>query len=240
MDDQKGNIVKARTNIGPMFDSIAWRYDFLNHLLSFGIDRNWRRKAVRKISESFKNPKILDVATGTGDLALEGAKIDPVMIKGIDISEQMLEIGREKIKERNLENLIELISCDSENICFEDNYFDIAMVAFGIRNFSDPVRGLSEMCRVIRKDGLVLVLEFSKPEGFIFKHLYNIYFNNILPFAGAVFSKHRNAYKYLNESVREFADNENFMQMMEVAGLSDIKQTRLTFGIATIYTGVKK
>jgi demethylmenaquinone methyltransferase/2-methoxy-6-polyprenyl-1,4-benzoquinol methylase len=240
MEDQKTIVSKDMDTIGPMFDSIARRYDFLNHLLSFGIDRNWRRKAVKKISERFENPTILDVATGTGDLALEAVKLDPIKIKGIDISDKMIEIGRKKIKERSLENLIELINCDSENICFEDNSFDVAMVAFGVRNFPDPVRGLSEMRRVVRQDGLVVVLEFSKPRGFIFKHLYNIYFHYILPFIGAVFSKQRNAYNYLNESVMKFADSEKFIQMMKAAGLSDISQTRLTFGIASIYTGVKK
>jgi demethylmenaquinone methyltransferase/2-methoxy-6-polyprenyl-1,4-benzoquinol methylase len=240
MDDQKRKIVKDKTEIGPMFDSIAWRYDFLNHLLSFGIDRNWRKKAVGKISETFKNPKILDVATGTGDLAIEAVKIKPLKITGIDISDKMLEIGRGKIKERNLEGIIELINCDSENICFADNAFDAAMVAFGVRNFSDPVKGLAEMRRVVRNGGLVVVLEFSKPDGFIFKHIYNIYFRNILPFIGAVFSKQKKAYRYLNESVMKFADNEKFVQMMKVSGLSEIKQTRLTLGIASIYTGVKK
>lgn len=240
MDDQKTKILKDKTDIGPMFDLIAHRYDFLNHLLSFGIDRNWRRKAIRKISDNFKNPEILDVATGTGDLAIEAAKIRPLKITGIDISDKMIEIGRKKIQERNLEGIIELIKCDSENICFDDNTFDVAMVAFGVRNFSDPVKGLSEMRRVVRQDGLIVVLEFSKPDGFIFKHLYNIYFRNILPFIGAVFSRQKKAYKYLNESVMKFADNERFIQMMKVSGLSEIKQTRLTLGIASIYTGVKK
>jgi demethylmenaquinone methyltransferase / 2-methoxy-6-polyprenyl-1,4-benzoquinol methylase len=240
MNNQKENGVKGKPAIGPMFDSIAWRYDFLNHLLSFGIDRNWRRKAVGKISEAFKNPKILDVATGTGDLSFEAVKLDPVKITGIDISEKMLEIGRQKIKERNLGDLIELINCDSENICFDDNTFDVAMVAFGVRNFSDPVRGLAEMRRVVRKDGLIVVLEFSKPDGFIFKHIYNFYFKNFLPFIGSAFSRHRKAYRYLNESVMKFADNEKFIQMMKVSGLSEIKQTKLTRGIASIYTGVKK
>jgi demethylmenaquinone methyltransferase/2-methoxy-6-polyprenyl-1,4-benzoquinol methylase len=240
MDDRKRDFPKDKSDIGTMFDSIAWRYDFLNHLLSFGIDRNWRRKAIRKISENFKNPKILDVATGTGDLALEAVRLDPLKIIGIDISEKMLEIGRQKIKEKNLGDLIEFINCDSENICFEDSTFNVAMVAFGVRNFPDPVRGLSEMRRVIRKDGLVLVLEFSRPEGFIFKHIYNIYFRNILPFIGSVFSKHKDAYRYLNESVMDFPDNEKFIQMMKSARLSEIKQTKLTGGIACIYTGVKK
>ncbi|MCX6262109.1 MAG: bifunctional demethylmenaquinone methyltransferase/2-methoxy-6-polyprenyl-1,4-benzoquinol methylase UbiE [Bacteroidia bacterium] len=240
MDDQVRKTLKTRTDIGPMFDSIAWRYDFLNHLLSFGIDRYWRRKAVGKISESCKNPGIIDVATGTGDLAIEAVKLNPVKITGIDISENMLEIGRQKIKARNLEDIIEFIKCDSENICFEDNTFDAAMVAFGVRNFRDPVKGLSEMRRVVRNGGIVVVLEFSKPDGFIFKHVYNFYFRYFLPFIGALFSRRRKAYKYLNESVMNFADKEKFIQMMRESGLSEIKQTRLTRGIASIYTAVKK
>jgi demethylmenaquinone methyltransferase / 2-methoxy-6-polyprenyl-1,4-benzoquinol methylase len=240
MDDQARKILKTRTEIGPMFDSIAWRYDFLNHLLSFGIDRYWRRKAVEKISESCKNPVIIDAATGTGDLAIEAVKLNPVKITGIDISEKMLEIGRQKIKARNLGNVIEFIKCDSENICFEDNTFDAAMVAFGVRNFRDPVKGLSEMRRVVRNGGIVVVLEFSKPDGFIFKNVYNFYFRYFLPFIGDLFSRRRKAYKYLNESVMKFPEKEKFIQMMRESGLSEIKQTRLTRGIASIYTGVKK
>jgi demethylmenaquinone methyltransferase/2-methoxy-6-polyprenyl-1,4-benzoquinol methylase len=240
MDDQTRKTLKTRNDIGPMFDSIARRYDFLNHLLSFGIDRYWRRKAIGKISETLKNPRIIDVATGTGDLAIEAMKLNPVKITGIDISEKMLELGKQKIKTRNLEDVIEFVKCDSENICFEDNTFDAAMVAFGVRNFKDPVKGLAEMRRVVRIGGLVMVLEFSKPDGFIFKHLYNFYFRNFLPFAGALFSRHMDAYKYLNESVMDFADKEKFIQMMRESGLSEIKQTRMTRGITSIYTGVKK
>lgn len=240
MRNRQGNISKDKILIGQMFDSIARRYDFLNHLLSFGIDRKWREKAVSKISESFVNPEIIDVATGTGDLAIEAVKQGAAKVTGIDISEKMLEAGRQKIKVRNLENRIKLLKCDSENICFEDNTFDAAMAAFGVRNFRDPVKGLSEMRRIVRHGGLVVILEFSKPDGFIFKHLYNFYFNNLLPFAGAVVSRQKKAYKYLNESVMEFADKERFIQLMSESGLSDIKQSRMTGGIATIYTGVKK
>ncbi|MFZ2339488.1 MAG: bifunctional demethylmenaquinone methyltransferase/2-methoxy-6-polyprenyl-1,4-benzoquinol methylase UbiE [Bacteroidales bacterium] len=227
-------------HIGRMFDSIAWRYDFLNHLLSFGIDRRWRKRAVKEISRNFRNPKILDVATGTGDLAIEAARINPVKITGIDISENMLKTGQRKVAEKNLENLIEFVRCESENICFDDETFDVAMVAFGVRNFTDPVRGLSEMRRVLRRNGMVVVLEFSRPGGFIFKHLYNIYFRYLLPFIGSLFSKHRKAYKYLNESVINFPDKEEFISMMSSSGFSNIRQTRMTGGIASIYTGVRK
>ena len=240
MNSRQGNINKDKILIGQMFDSIAPRYDLLNHLLSFGIDRKWREKAVRKISGAFESPEILDVATGTGDLAIEAVKQGAAKVTGIDISGKMLEAGRQKIKARNLENRIELLECDSEAICFEDNTFDAAMAAFGVRNFRDPVKGLSEMRRVVRHGGLVVVLEFSKPGGFIFKHLYNFYFRNLLPFVGSLLSRHKKAYRYLNESVMEFADKQTFIQLMMESDLSEINQTRLTGGIATIYTGVKK
>jgi demethylmenaquinone methyltransferase / 2-methoxy-6-polyprenyl-1,4-benzoquinol methylase len=222
-----------------MFDSIAWRYDFLNHFLSFGIDHLWRRRAVRIISRHCKNPYILDVATGTGDLAIAAMKIDPVKVTGIDISSGMLEIGKEKVSRRNLAEKIELLKADSENIPFEDNHFDVAMVAFGVRNFADPVKGLTEMRRVLRENGMILVLEFSKPVSFPFKHIYNFYFRNILPFFGRIFSKDESAYTYLPDSVSKFPDNEKFLDMLLKAGFLNTHQTKLTGGIASIYTGIK-
>jgi len=231
---------KDKEAVGPMFDSIARRYDFLNHLLSFGIDKRWRRRAIEIISDVCKNPAILDVATGTGDLAIAAAKADPRTVKGIDISEKMLELGRRKVMEKGLSDLIELLKCDSENICFPDNTFDVAMVAFGVRNFSDPVKGLSEMRRIVRKGGLVLVLEFSKPDGSAFRSVFDFYFRNLLPSFGGFFSRNRKAYKYLQKSVMEFADSEDFMQLMRTAGLTRVKQERLTRGVATIYTGNKE
>ncbi len=222
-----------------MFDSIAWRYDFLNHFLSFGIDRLWRKRAVRIISKKFSNPYILDVATGTGDLALASMKLNPKGIKGIDISQKMLEIGKTKIHKLGLSDSIELISGDSENIPFNENTFDVVMVAFGVRNFADPLKGLSEMKRVIRKDGMILVLEFSKPSGFPFRPVYNFYFRNILPFFGKMFSKDKAAYNYLPDSVMKFPDNAQFLNMMAAAGFSGNKQVKLTGGVASIYTGFK-
>ncbi|MDX9726150.1 MAG: bifunctional demethylmenaquinone methyltransferase/2-methoxy-6-polyprenyl-1,4-benzoquinol methylase UbiE [Bacteroidales bacterium] len=233
-----GNITKDKEGIGQMFDSIARRYDFLNHFLSFGIDRRWRRKAVKKIFERFVKPAILDVATGTADMAIEAARYGPRKISGIDISPKMLEIGRKKVSERDLGNIIELLECDSENICFPDCSFDAAMVAFGVRNFSDPLKGLAEMRRVLVPGGMAVVLEFSRPRGFIFKHLYNIYFALLLPYTGGLISKDRRAYRYLNQSVMGFADNEKFMKIMKGAGFYDIKQERLSAGIVTIYSGV--
>ncbi len=223
-----------------MFDSIAWRYDFLNHFLSFGIDHLWRRRVVRIISKSYKNPHILDVATGTGDLAIAAMKTDPVKIDGIDISAGMLEIGKEKIMRRGISGKIEFKKADSENIPFTDNLFDVAMVAFGVRNFADPHKGLSEMRRVIRMNGMILVLEFSKPTAFPFRNIYNFYFRNILPFFGRIFSKDKSAYTYLPDSVSKFPDNEDFLKMLSAAGFSDTGQIKLTGGVASIYTGIKK
>ena len=222
-----------------MFDTIAWRYDFLNHFLSFGTDRRWRKKAVKIISAHSIHPVILDVATGTGDLAIAAMKIDPVKITGIDISEKMLGIGREKIRKKGLAGKIELFRGDSESIAFEDNSFDVSMVAFGVRNFSDPLKGLTEMNRVTKPGGLLMVLEFSKPVSFPFRQLYNFYFLNILPFFGRLFSKDKAAYSYLPESVMKFPDNEAFMDIITLSGFKDTRQVKLTGGIATIYTGVK-
>jgi demethylmenaquinone methyltransferase/2-methoxy-6-polyprenyl-1,4-benzoquinol methylase len=223
-----------------MFDSIAWRYDFLNHFLSFNFDRIWRRKAIKIISRSYISPEILDVATGTGDLAIAAMKLNPSAIKGIDISQKMLEIGRLKIEKLRLNEKIELINGDSENIPFGDNVFDVTMVAFGVRNFADPVKGLTEMYRVTRTGGMIMVLEFSKPSGFPFKPLYNFYFKNILPLFGRFFSNDRAAYRYLPDSVMKFPDNEEFLRLLGNAGFSDTHQEKLTGGVASIYTGFRK
>lgn len=228
-----------KASVESMFDSIAWRYDFLNHFLSFNFDRQWRRKAIKVISKSCKSPDIIDVATGTGDLALAAMKLNPSKISGIDISHKMLGIGKEKVMRKGFSEKINLIPGDSENIPFNDNIFDVAMVAFGVRNFSDPLKGLSEMKRVVRKGGMIMVLEFSKPSGFPFKTLYNFYFRNILPLFGRLFSKDKNAYSYLPDSVMKFPDNEEFLTLLEQAGFSDTHQVKLTGGVASIYTGIK-
>lgn len=228
-----------KTMVKSMFDSIAWRYDFLNHFLSLSIDRLWRRKAIRIISAHCKNPRILDVATGTADLAIAAMRINPSGVTGIDISEKMLVIGKQKILKKGLSEKIELIYGDSENIPFADNTFDVAMAAFGVRNFADPLKGLSEMKRVLRKDGLIMVLEFSKPKGLIVRPVYNFYFRNLLPFFGKFFSKDKSAYYYLPESVMRFPDNEEFLSLLTKAGFKHTKQIKLTGGIASIYTGIR-
>jgi demethylmenaquinone methyltransferase/2-methoxy-6-polyprenyl-1,4-benzoquinol methylase len=240
MEDHPANSNEdKRAAVESMFDSIAWRYDFLNHFLSFNFDRLWRRRAVRLISKSFKSPYILDVATGTGDLAITAMKLKPRKIVGLDISKKMLELGIEKVSKKGYSDIIELRYGDSEKIPFEENIFDVAMVAFGVRNFSDPVKGLSEMRRVLRDKGMIMVLEFSKPSGFPFKPLYNFYFRNILPLFGKLFSKDKAAYRYLPDSVMKFPDNEEFLQLLVQAGFSNTDQIKLTGGVASIYTGIK-
>jgi demethylmenaquinone methyltransferase/2-methoxy-6-polyprenyl-1,4-benzoquinol methylase len=226
--------------IGSMFDNIAGSYDFLNMFLSFGMDRLWRKKAVRSISGIHDNPRIIDVATGTGDLAIESMKLDPSGVTGIDISGKMLDIARLKITRRGFNDMITLARGDSENISFPDNAFDVAMVAFGVRNFSDPVRGLSEMCRVIKEGGVVMVLEFSKPVKFPFRQIHAFYFLKLVPLIGRLVSRDREAYNYLPESVMRFPDNQHFIDLMNLAGFSGVKQERMTFGIVSIYTGYKQ
>lgn len=240
MENQPENLnTDKKAVVESMFDSIAWRYDFLNHFLSLNIDRLWRKRAIRIISKTHRNPVILDVATGTGDLAIAALKLNPPKITGIDISKNMLEIGREKIRKKGLSSKIELIQADSENIPF-DEIFDVAMVAFGVRNFANPLKGLTEMRRVLKTGGMIMVLEFSKPSRFPFRPVYNFYFKNILPFFGKLFSKDKAAYNYLPDSVMKFPDNEAFLNLLAQAGFSETKQIKLTGGVASIYTGIKK
>jgi demethylmenaquinone methyltransferase/2-methoxy-6-polyprenyl-1,4-benzoquinol methylase len=228
-----------KSQVKAMFDNIARRYDFLNHFLSFGIDRLWRKKAINIIYKNIKPSHILDVATGTGDLAIAAVKLHPDKITGIDISEKMLEIGRSKIERLGLTPKINLLQGDSEKIAFGDNFFDVAMVAFGVRNFTDPLLGLNEMYRVIRNGGMIMILEFSRPSSFPFRSIYNFYFLYILPVIGRLFSKDKDAYSYLPDSVMKFPDNKVFMEMLAQAGFSSIKQKKLSGGVASIYTGMK-
>ncbi|HOB84214.1 MAG TPA: bifunctional demethylmenaquinone methyltransferase/2-methoxy-6-polyprenyl-1,4-benzoquinol methylase UbiE [Bacteroidales bacterium] len=228
------------TGTGSMFDSIAFRYDFLNHFLSFGIDRSWRKKAIREISLLNPHPsKILDVATGTADLAIAALKLSPDHITGIDISEKMLEAGRAKTRRLSPDEKITLLQGDSLKLEFSDEAFDVTMAAFGVRNFSDSLAGLSEMHRVLRKNGVIMILEFSKPSGKVFRHLYNLYFHKILPQIGRFFSKSHFAYSYLPDSVMKFPDNEQFITLLGKAGFTAVRQKRLTGGVASIYTGRK-
>ena len=227
-----------KEQVAKMFDNIAGKYDFLNHFLSVGIDKLWRKKAITKLKDN--NPNIiLDIATGTGDLAITALKLNPEKIIGIDISTGMLEVGREKLKKRMLENKIQLLLGDSENIDFPDNHFDAAIVAFGVRNFENLQKGLSEIYRVLKPDSKFVVLEFSKPTAFPIKQLYNFYFKNILPTIGKIFSKDNSAYTYLPESVNAFPEGNIFLKKMEESGFNTVSQQKLSFGVASIYTGIK-
>lgn len=234
----KGAEGTKREQVEQMFDSIAPRYDFLNRSLSLGIDQIWRKKAIRSLKEV--SPQyILDVATGTGDLAIEALKLNPTHITGIDISAQMLEFGRQKIEAKKLTGKITLMQGDSANLPFEDNKFDAITVAFGVRNFEFLQQGINEMYRVTRKGGKVAVLEFSMPKAFPFKQVYHFYFKYILPGLGAFVSKSKSAYSYLPESVQHFPEGKAFAAHLEKAGYTQVKIQPLTFGICTLYTAIK-
>lgn len=227
-----------KEQVADMFDNIAERYDLLNHVLSLSIDKGWRKKVVKMASEG--EPKlILDVATGTADLAIALQKAHPDKITGIDISAGMLDVGRQKIAKKGLSQLITLEQADSENLPFEDNTFDAITVAFGVRNFENLKKGLSEMQRVLKPNGRLLVLEFSQPQRFPFKQIYNFYFKNILPTVGKIISKDSRAYTYLPESVEAFPYGETFMNIMSDCGYKKGRRIPVTFGIATIYEGLK-
>ncbi len=228
-----------KEQVAEMFDNISRRYDFLNHLLSMGIDKRWRKKAISLLRED-QPKKILDVATGTADFAIAASKLNPDEIKGIDISEGMLEIGRQKLKKLGQADLIELKYGDSEDIPFEDNTFDAITVAFGVRNFENLEKGLSEIQRVLKKDSKVVIIEFSKPKGFPIKQLYNFYFNNILPFIGKAISKDSSAYTYLPESVNAFPEGKDFEEILLKLEYEVLKTYPLFFGIASIYQARKK
>lgn len=227
-----------KQQVAEMFNNIAHRYDFLNRSLSMGIDVLWRKKMIAQL-KAMQAKVILDVATGTGDVALEAMSLKPTRIVGIDISTGMLEIGRVKVEKRGLSAVIELVEGDSENLPFEDGTFDAVTVAFGVRNFENLQKGLLEINRVLRKDGKLVVLEFSQPRSFPIKQLYWFYFNNILPVFGKMLSKDASAYTYLPESVKVFPDGENFIAEMKKARFQTTFRRPLTFGIATIYTGIK-
>ena len=228
-----------KEKVRAMFNDIAPKYDFLNHFLSGGIDILWRKK-VRRLLAPHKPKLILDVATGTGDLAIELYKLKPNTIIGVDIAQQMLDIGNAKIKRKGLEKYIDLYVGDAENMWFEDNIFDAITVAFGVRNFENLNKGLKEMQRVLKPGGIVAVLEFSKPKAFPFKQGYNFYSKYILPTMGRVVSKSDEAYKYLPDSVQGFAEDKAFLYELEKAGFVNAKQNRLTMGIATLYSASKK
>lgn len=222
-----------------MFDRIAPRYDLLNRLLSFGIDKIWRKSVVKQLKD-LKGPMVLDVATGTGDLAVEICKIDPVAVYGLDLSGEMLEVAKQKVLKKHLHMTIQLRQGDSENLPFEDDFFDAVTVAFGVRNFENLNKGLAEMQRVLRPGGRLVVLEFSRPRKFPFKQLYHFYFTRILPWWGGLISKDKDAYAYLPASVFQFPEGKAFEEELKKAGLKPRATLPQTFGIATIYVSSKE
>lgn len=227
-----------KDQVAEMFNNIAFKYDFLNHFLSLNIDKVWRKKVVNILKKTQPNT-ILDVATGTGDLAIASLKANPKHIYGIDISEGMLKVGVDKIKNKALESKISLQLGDAENIPFDNNYFNAVTVAFGARNFENLDKGLQEMHRVLSNEGKVIVLEFTMPTRFPIKQLYKFYFKYILPPLGKLFSKDSDAYTYLPQSVEEFPQNNAFIDHLQKAGFNNCEYKKLSFGIAAIYSGVK-
>lgn len=227
-----------KQQVTQMFNNISGKYDFLNHMLSFGIDKYWRRKTISRLKK-FNHDYILDVATGTGDFAISSLRLKPTKIIGVDISSGMLEVGKTKIKRLNLESKIEMVLGDSEELPFADDTFDIVTVAFGVRNFENLYRGLSEINRVLKPQGHIAVLEFSNPETFGIKQLYSFYSTKILPFFGNLISKDKNAYTYLPESVKAFPCGDSFNTELTKAGFNNPKCEKLSFGISSIYIAEK-
>ncbi|MDO9510353.1 MAG: bifunctional demethylmenaquinone methyltransferase/2-methoxy-6-polyprenyl-1,4-benzoquinol methylase UbiE [Bacteroidales bacterium] len=225
--------------VGQMFDSISHKYDFLNHFLSMGIDKAWRKKLISELKKH--NPaKVLDVATGTADLAIQLSRNSDCIIHGIDISEMMLEEGQKKITQQKLKNRIQLIQAAAEKIPFDANEYDAAMAAFGVRNFYHLLTGLLEMHRVLKPDGWIYILEFSKPKTFAVRQIYQFYFRFILPLAGGLISGNFEAYRYLPRTVNAFPDGQNFLKIMQDAGFTQTTEHSLSFGIATLYIGKKE
>lgn len=234
-----GSSVGKKQQVAEMFNDIAFRYDFLNRFLSAGIDIQWRKKAINQL-KSLQPQNVLDVATGTADVALLTHKLlHPKKIVGIDISEGMLDIGRQKIAKAGLQNNIELLTGDSEKINFADNSFDAVTVAFGVRNFENLDKGLKDMYRVLKPGGKAVILEFSKPKQTAFKSIYKLYMNIIAPGFGKLFAKNKDAYQYLNGSIQAFPEGETFLNIMHEAGFTQTYLQTLSLGICTIYCGSK-
>ncbi|MFN6943682.1 MAG: bifunctional demethylmenaquinone methyltransferase/2-methoxy-6-polyprenyl-1,4-benzoquinol methylase UbiE [Cytophagaceae bacterium] len=227
-----------KKQVATMFDNISHKYDFLNHFLSLGIDKRWRKKAISILAKE-KPANILDAATGTGDFAIAALKTGAEQVVGVDISEGMLSIGRKKLIERGLQDKIRLEKGDSESLVYDNESFSAVTVAFGVRNFENLEKGLSELHRVLRKDGTLVILEFSQPTNIIIKCFYNLYFRFILPFMGKIISKDSSAYTYLPESVEKFPYGQDFLNILQETGFKGLKCIKLTFGVSSIYIGKK-
>ena len=227
-----------KEQVAKMFNNISKNYDLLNHVLSLGIDVLWRKKAIKMLQED--QPKlILDIATGTGDFAIESLALHPDKVIGVDISEGMLEEGRKKMKKKKLDHLIELQLGDSEKLLFSENNFDAVIVSFGVRNFENLEKGLTDMYRVLKPGGKTVIVEFSKPEKFPMKQGYHFYFKYILPQIGKLVSKDNDAYTYLPESVQAFPYGKDFLGILERVGFKNATCKSLTFGISSIYMAEK-
>jgi demethylmenaquinone methyltransferase/2-methoxy-6-polyprenyl-1,4-benzoquinol methylase len=227
-----------KEEVAQMFNNISARYDFLNHFLSLGIDHIWRRKAVNKLRE-IQPKRILDLATGTGDFAIALLKLNPTQIIGMDISSGMLDVGKNKMKAKNVSHIIDMQLGDSENMPFEDGYFDAVTVGFGVRNYENLEKGLTEMLRVTRSGGKIVILEFSKPKRFPIKQAFGFYSRFIIPFFGKRISKDEKAYAYLPESVAAFPEGKAFTDILSKLGYKQVDASLVSGGIATIYSGIK-
>jgi demethylmenaquinone methyltransferase/2-methoxy-6-polyprenyl-1,4-benzoquinol methylase len=227
-----------KEEVAEMFNNIAVKYDFLNHFLSLGIDRIWRYKAINELKE-IKPKRILDLATGTGDFAIAALRLNPEKIVGMDISAGMLEVGKIKMTKKKYNHIIDMRLGDSENLPFEDNYFDALTVGFGVRNYENLEKGLIEMLRVTRSGGKIVILEFSKPKRFPIKQAFGFYSRFIIPFFGKRISKDEKAYAYLPESVAAFPEGKAFTDILSKLGYKQVDATLVSGGIATIYSGIK-
>lgn len=235
MTPYKNSSQSKKEQISQMFNNISRNYDTCNRIISLGADKKWRKKIVKIVSK--KKPKmILDIATGTGDLAMLLYKLNPLKIKALDISKGMLSVAKEKIKKAKMQNIIEFVLGDSEKMPFENAYFDVVTVAFGVRNFENLEQGLQEIKRILKPKGLLVILETSVPEKFPFKQGYQFYTKYFLPFFGKIFSKDKNAYEYLSKSAKAFPCGKAFLGILEKNGFSKTKNLPQTFGVATIYT----
>ncbi|MFB9054509.1 bifunctional demethylmenaquinone methyltransferase/2-methoxy-6-polyprenyl-1,4-benzoquinol methylase UbiE [Formosa undariae] len=235
----KDSDLGKKEQVTKMFDNISGTYDDLNRVISFGIDIKWRKKVVELVKSTNPN-SILDIATGTGDLAINLAETDAEKIVGLDISPGMLEVGVQKVNAKKLEGTIEMILGDSENMPFEDNAFDAITVAFGVRNFETLEKGLAEILRVLKPNGIFVILETSVPVKTPFKQGYKLYTNNIMPAIGKLFSKDKSAYKYLSDSAAVFPHGEALNNILKKVGFINVKDFPQTFGVATIYTSSKQ
>ena len=227
-----------KAEVTEMFNNISGKYDFLNHFLSMGIDKIWRRKSIAYL-KNIRPEKVLDIATGTADFALAALALKPKEIVGLDISEGMLKVGQKKIEKKGVTEIIRLVVGDSENLPFEDNYFDALTVGFGVRNFENLEKGLSEMLRVVRPEGKLIILEFSKPKSFPIKQVFGFYSKRIIPFLGKNISKDEKAYAYLPESVAAFPEGKDFTSILVKLGYKNVEAQTVSGGIATIYMGTK-